>query len=69
MSLVLPGVELVLARFFEFVKQLISELFPTLLLPTNATIGSGEDGRHEHDATLVTNFASLIIILIFPFSK
>lgn len=47
MDLVLPGVELVFARFFRLKIELIKEDLPTLDLPHNTTSGSFSFGSSE----------------------
>src|SRR5262245_50964120 len=62
MARVLPGVALVLTRFFRCTRVLISEDFPTFERPANATSGSGCRGYCAGETALATNTAVAIFI-------
>src|SRR5512143_185613 len=63
---VLPGWELILARFFRFTRVLISEDLPTLDFPAMATSGRFPGGYSEGLAALLTNSAERTFMVFSP---
>ena len=66
-SIVLPGVAEVFARFFLSVSILINEDLPTFDRPMNAYSGILPSGHFRTSLLLIMNFASLITILFQEF--
>jgi hypothetical protein len=64
MSCVLPGVEDILANFFDWQSMFIREDFPTLDLPINAYSGLLGGGHLLASWLLVKKRAVLIIVFL-----
>ena len=62
MSWVCPGVELVFARRFRFIRVFIKLDLPTLERPTKAISGNADSGYSEGFVALVKNSAAVIFI-------
>ena len=61
---VLPGLELVLARFFRLTSALIKEDFPTFDLPAMAISGKFSGGYSEGLVALLMNSADMTLMAL-----